>query len=237
MIEIPKKYEVGKKISIKDFIPSTLSLDTRKKVKEIVSKVVLTYQISGEEIPSVRNEMYECRLIQFYDFEVNDIKKAGYISKIYQGLIKSPCIIRIFDKSKEIYSFGLKRLNQNDRNEIVLEESFISDSCSKVLPSLEKKSLEKVISFENVINKTNKVNFYLEIYAKAFILKNQKLYMKSKELLEKPVWYDEKNMRETYELFRDMVKLREKIDKLTLASEKVKYNQELKEIMEKLEKI
>ena len=131
----------------------------------------------------------------------------------------------------------MKRLNQNDRNEIVLEESFISDSCSKVLPSLEKKSLEKVISFENVINKTNKVNFYLEIYAKAFILKNQKLYMKSKELLEKPVWYDEKNMRETYELFRDMVKLREKIDKLTLASEKVKYNQELKEIMEKLEKI
>ena len=97
--------------------------------------------------------------------------------------------------------------------------------------------MEKLISFENVINKTNKVNFYLEIYAKAFILKNQKLYMKSKELLEKPVWYDEKNMRETYELFRDMVKLREKIDKLTLTSEKVKHNQELKEIMEKLEKI
>ena len=237
MIEIPKKYEVGKKISIKDFIPSTLSLDTRKKVKEIVSKVVLAYQISGEEILSVRNEIYECRLIQFYDFEVNDIKKAGYISEIYQGLIKSPCIIRIFDKSKEVYSFGLKRLNQNDRNEIVLEESFISDSYSKVLPSLEKKSLEKVISFENVINKTNKVNFYLEIYAKAFILKNQKLYMKSKELLDKPIWYDEKNMRETYELFRDMVKLREKIDKLTLTSEKVKHNQELKEIMEKLEKI
>ena len=44
-------------------------------------------------------------------------------------------------------------------------------------------------------------------------------------------------MRETYELFRDMVKLREKIDKLTLTSEKVKHNQELKEIMEKLEKI
>lgn len=44
-------------------------------------------------------------------------------------------------------------------------------------------------------------------------------------------------MRETYELFRDIVKFREKIDKLTLVSEKVKYNQELKEIVEKLEKI
>jgi len=44
-------------------------------------------------------------------------------------------------------------------------------------------------------------------------------------------------MRETYELFRDIVKFKEKIYKLTLVSEKIKYNQELKEIVEKLEKI
>ncbi len=234
MIDIPKKYEVGKKIPIKDFIPSNLSSDTRKKIREVINKVVLTHQISGEEIPSVKNEIYNYQIIQFYDFEINDMKKANYVSEIYQELIKAPCIIRLFDKNKEVYSFGLKRLNQNNKNEIILEGSFISDGYSKILPSLDKKILEKTVSFENIINKNNKVNFYLEIYTKAFILKNQKLYMKSKELLEKPIWYDEKNMRETYELFRDMVKLREKIDKLTLASEKVKYNQELKEIMEKL---
>lgn len=237
MIEIPKQYEIGKKIPIKDFVPASLDSETRKKIRDIVIKVVLTYQISGEEILSVRNEMYDCRLIQFYDFEVKDIKKAAFISEVYQELIKSPCIIRIFDKTKEVYSFGLKRLNQNDKNEIVLEEKFISDSFDKRLPSSEKRDLEKVISFENVINRTNKVNFYFEIYAKSFILKNQKLYMKSKEILEKPIWYDEKKMRETYILFRDMVKLREKIEKLNLSSEKVKYNQELKEIICKIESI
>lgn len=237
MIEIPKQYEIGKKIPIKDFVPASLDSETRKKIRDIVIKVVLTYQISGEEILSVRNEMYDCRLIQFYDFEVKDIKKAAFISEVYQELIKSPCIIRIFDKTKEVYSFGLKRLNQNDKNEIVLEEKFISDSFDKRLPSSEKRDLEKVISFENVINRTNKVNFYFEIYAKSFILKNQKLYMKSKEILEKPIWYDEKKMRETYILFRDMVKLREKIEKLNLSSEKVKYNQEIKELISKIENI
>lgn len=235
MIEIPKQYEIGKKIPIKDFVPASLDSETRKKIRDVVIKVILTYQISGEEILSVKNEMYDYRIIQFYDFEVKDIKKAVFISEIYQELIKSPCIIRIFDKTKEVYSFGLKRLNQNDKNEIVLEEKFISDSFDKRLPSSEKKNLEKAISFENVINRTNKVNFYFEIYAKSFILKNQKLYMKSKGILESTIWYDEKKMRETYKIFRDMIKLREKLDKLNLNSEKIKINQKLKEIIDRLE--
>ncbi|WP_308574764.1 DUF4391 domain-containing protein [uncultured Fusobacterium sp.] len=236
MIEIPKQYEIGKKIPIKDFVPASLDSETRKKIRDVVIKVILTYQISGEEILSVRNEMYDYRIIQFYDFEVKDIKKAAFISEIYQELIKSPCIIRIFDKTKEVYSFGLKRLNQNDKNEIVLEEKFISDSFDKRLPSSEKKNLEKAISFENVINKTNKVNFYFEIYAKSFILKNQKLYMKSKGILESTIWYDEKKMKEIYILFKDIVRLREKMGRLNLPSERVKYNQELKRGVEKIDK-
>lgn len=237
MIEIPKQYEIGKKIPIKDFVPASLDSETRKKIRDIVIKVVLTYQISGEEILSVRNEMYDCRLIQFYDFEVKDIKKAAFISEVYQELIKSPCIIRIFDKTKEVYSFGLKRLNQNDKNEIVLEEKFISDSFDKRLPSSEKKNLEKIISFENVINRTNKVNFYFEIYAKSFILKNRKTYIKSEEILKNPVWYDEKNMKEIYDFFKELVKLKEKIDKINLSSEKIKYNQKIKIIIDKIESL
>lgn len=234
MIKIPEKYEINKKIAIKDFIPIVLKPDVRKKVKEIVKKVMLTYQISGEEIPSVRDEEYDYRVIQFYDFELDDIKNANYISEIYQNLIKAPCIIRMYDSSREIYSFGLKRLSKNNKDEIIVTEKFITEKYNKVLPSSEKKSLEKILSFESILNNENKVNFYFEMYAKVFIFKNQKLYMKSKEILEKNIWYDEKASRETYELFRDMVKLREKIDKITLTSEKIRHNQELKEVMEKL---
>ncbi|MGL5124150.1 MAG: DUF4391 domain-containing protein [Fusobacteriaceae bacterium] len=236
MIEIPKKYEVGKKIPIKDFIPPSLSPDIRKKVKEIILKVVLTHQIVGEEIPSVRNEYYDFRLIQFYEFEVTDIKKANDIADIYQSLIKSPCIIKIFDRNKVAYSFGLKRLNQNDRTEIVLEERFLSAIFDKVLPSLERKNLERIISFESIVNKANKVNFYFEIYAKAFILKNQKLYLKAREIIEKPLWYDEKSSIETYVLLRDMVKLRDKLEQSKLSSDRLQYTKELRKIMENIKK-
>ena len=172
-----------------------------------------------------------------FDFELENIKKAKYISEIYQRVIKSPCVLRIYDNNKEIYSFALKRLNQNDKNEIVVSDEFLTEEFETYLPSFSKRELENIISFEKILNKTNKLNFYFEIYTKIFILKYQKLYQKSKELLEKSIWYDESKSKMIYELFKNMVNLREKIEKTNLISERVKCNQEIKEILKKMEEI
>jgi hypothetical protein len=236
-MNIPEKYILNKKIPIKEFIPMILSSNIRKNIKDNVKKVVLTYQIYGEEIPSLINDIYNCQLIQFFDFELENIKKAKYISEIYQRVIKSPCVLRIYDNNKEIYSFALKRLNQNDKNEIVVSDEFLTEEFETYLPSFSKRELENIISFEKILNKTNKLNFYFEIYTKIFILKYQKLYQKSKELLEKSIWYDESKSKMIYELFKNMVNLREKIEKTNLISERVKCNQEIKEILKKMEEI
>ena len=87
------------------------------------------------------------------------------------------------------------------------------------------------------MNRTNKLTFYSEIYAKTFILKYQKIYQKSKELLEKPIWYDESKLKMIYELYKNMINLRTKIEKTNLISERVKCNQEIKEILKKMEEI
>jgi len=237
MMNIPEKYILNKKISIKEFIPMSLSSNVRKNIKDSIKKVVLTYQIYGEEIPSLINDIYNCQLIQFFDFELENIKKAKYIYEIYQRLIKSPCVLRIYDNNNEVYSFALKRLNQNDKNEIVVLDEFLTDEFAIHLPNFSKKELENIISFEKILNKNNKVNFYSEMYIKAYILKYQKIYQKSKELLEKPIWYDENNILITYEYFKKIVNLREKIEKTNLVSEKVKCNQEIREILKKLEEI
>ena len=237
MMNIPEKYILNKKIPIKEFIPMILSSNIRKNIKNNVKKVVLTYQIYGEEIPSLINDIYNCQLIQFYDFELENIKKAKYISEIYQRLIKSPCVLRIYDNNKEIYSFALKRLNQNDKNEIVVSDEFLTEEFETYLPSFSKRELGNIISFEKILNKSNKVNFYFEMYTKVFIQKYQKIYQKSKELLEKPIWYDESKSKMIYELFKNMINLREKIEKINLASEKVKCNQEIREIIKKIEEI
>ena len=237
MMNIPEKYILNKKIPIKEFIPMILSSNIRKNIKDNVKKVVLTYQIYGEEIPSLINDIYNCQLIQFYDFELENIKKAKYISEIYQRLIKSLCVLRIYDNNKEIYSFALKRLNQNDKNEIVVSDEFLTEEFETYLPSFSKRELENIISFEKILNKSNKVNFYFEVYTKVFIQKYQKIYQKSKEILEKPIWYDESKSKMIYELFKNMINLREKIEKINLASEKVKCNQEIREIIKKIEEI
>ncbi|CAM2394637.1 DUF4391 domain-containing protein [Fusobacterium watanabei] len=237
MMNIPEKYILNKKIPIKEFIPMILSSNIRKNIKNNVKKVVLTYQIYGEEIPSLINDIYNCQLIQFYDFELENIKKAKYISEIYQRLIKSLCVLRIYDNNKEIYSFALKRLNQNDKNEIVVSDEFLTEEFETYLPSFSKRELGNIISFEKILNKSNKVNFYFEMYTKVFIQKYQKIYQKSKEILEKPIWYDESKSKMIYELFKNMINLREKIEKINLASEKVKCNQEIREIIKKIEEI
>ena len=237
MMNIPEKYILNKKIPIKDFIPMSLSSNIRKNIKDNIKKVVLTYQIYGEEIPSLINDIYNCQLIQFYDFELENIKKAKYISEIYQRLIKSPCVLRIYDNNKEIYSFALKRLNQNDKNEIVVSDEFLTEEFETYLPSFSKRELENIISFEKILNKSNKVNFYFEMYTKIFIQKYQKIYQKSKEILEKPIWYDESKSKMIYELFKNMVNLREKIAKINLTTEKVKCNQEIREVLKKIEEI
>ena len=187
MMNIPEKYILNKKIPIKEFIPMILSSNIRKNIKNNVKKVVLTYQIYGEEIPSLINDIHNCQLIQFYDFELENIKKAKYISEIYQRLIKSLCVLRIYDNNKEIYSFALKRLNQNDKNEIVVSDEFLTEEFETYLPSFSKRELGNIISFEKILNKSNKVNFYFEMYTKVFIQKYQKIYQKSKEILEKPI--------------------------------------------------
>ena len=237
MMNIPEKYILNKKIFIKEFIPMSLSSNVRKNIKDNIKKVVLTYQIYGEEIPSLINDIYNCQLIQFYDFELENIKKAKYISEIYQRLIKSPCVLRIYDNNKEIYSFALKRLNQNDKNEIVVSDEFLTEEFETYLPSFSKRELENIISFEKILNRTNKLTFYSEIYTKTFILKYQKIYQKSKEILEKPIWYDESKSKMIYELFKNMVNLREKIAKINLTTEKVKCNQEIREVLKKIEEI
>lgn len=63
-----------------------LSSNIRKNIKNNVKKVVLTYQIYGEEIPSLINDIYNCQLIQFYDFELENIKKQNIYLKFIKDL-------------------------------------------------------------------------------------------------------------------------------------------------------
>lgn len=237
MFNLPEKYKVGKKLPIKDFIPKVLKPDVRKKIRDNVKSVILSYQIMGEGIPSLVNDEYNCQVIQYYDIELVDMKKASFIANMYQEIIKSPCVLRLNDNSNEVYSFALKRLNQNDRTQIVVTDKVLTTVYPTVLPSSDKNNLLRELAYDNIKNKDNKATFYFEMYLRAYILTNDKVYAKAKSFLEKPIWYSINRQKEVYTLLCAVARNKEKVQKSISNSEKMKLNQEIRQAIIELDKV
>lgn len=237
MFDLPDKYKVSKKIPLKDFIQKDFKPEIKKKIKDNVKSVYIDFQIFGEDIPSIVDSEYNYQVIQFYSFEIKDIKKANFIADIYQQVIKAPCVIRLYDNKNEVYSFAIKRLNQNDKTEIVITDKFLSKIFPLVIPSIEKTNFLKELSYKNIKNNTDKLCFYIELYLKSYIIKNEKLYINIKSFLNKPIWYDKNKMLEVYYLLYELSKNKENIEKINTNSEKIKFNQNIRELISKLDKI
>lgn len=238
MKNIPEIYEINQKAFIKDFIPQKLKVTDREKLRKYVKVVTLKHQIYGEELLSVIDEKYNISNIQIVEFEIEDIKNAAYIANIFQEEInKNLCIVKLFDETKEVYSFAQKRLNQNNRDEIIVTDKFLTNIFDRRIESEDKKIVEEILDFNKVLNKTNKVNFYSEIFIKNYIIKNQKCYKNSLKFLEMPIWYDEKQMKEFFEIFKNLVQLKEKVVKTVVTREKIEMNKKIKILINQLSEL
>jgi len=233
---MPEKYEVNQEIKLKNLILKEFKPDEKKKIKEYVKSVILKYVINDEEIPSVEDERYIFKVIQYFEFEISDIKKAGFIANLYQEAIKSPCVLRFYDNSKEVYSLALKRLNQNDRNEIVVTDTVMTEIFDLSMTSSAKREVEGALDYSKILNRTNKVNFYLEMFIRSYILKNQKYYQKSSNILESLIWYDRNKMNDIFEKFKNLVMYKEKMKLAIKNSEKIEINKKIRELILELDK-
>ena len=236
MINMPEKYEVNQEIKLKNLILKEFKPDEKKKIKEYVKSVILKYVINDEEIPSVEDERYIFTVIQYFDFEISDIKKAGFLANLYQAAIKSPCVLRFYDNSKEVYSLALKRLNQNDRNEIVVTDTVMTEIFDLSMSGSAKREVEGALDYSKILNRTNKVNFYSEMFIRNYILKNQKYYQKSGNILESLIWYDRNKMNDIFEKFKNLVIYKEKIKLAIKNSEKIEINKKIRELILELDK-
>lgn len=235
MFDLPEQYKINVKLAMKDFIPKDFKPETKKRIKKAVKEVKLAYQITGEEIPSVMNEEYRCQVIQLYDIEVISIKEAAFIANTYQSLIKSLCILRIYDSVKEVYSFALKRLSQIDNNEIVVFDSEYTETLQVILPDERKNRFLKYMSYNQILNKTNKVNYYIEMYIKEYMMQHERAYANMDVIRNKPIWYDANRVMNIYSLLKTLVYKKELVNKVNSNAEKVRINQEIKETLGQLE--
>ncbi|MDD3012295.1 MAG: DUF4391 domain-containing protein [Candidatus Gastranaerophilales bacterium] len=237
MLNLPKQYEVNKKFALKTFIPKELKPGEKKRLKEALKEVRLIHQITGEGIPSLIDEAHNCSVIMFFDVKIEKVKDASFVSGILQTLIKSPCILRIYDDASEVYSFAHKRLNLQDSNEIVIEETIITKPFSTIVQNDKKNMLEEYLSFEKIVNTNNKLAFYAEIMGKSYIVSNPAVFSKAIQLLKSKFWY---NLNEIWAILSKLKRLESLITeqiKTSRASDKVKLNTEMKNLIQELESL
>lgn len=234
MFGVPKRFEINLDIKIKDFIHKGLKQNEKKRIKEAIKSVKMTYQIAGEEIPSLVNDEYRCQVIQFYEIELESIKDANFIANIYQGLIKPLCIMKFYDSKEEEYSFADKRLSHTEDNQIVIEDAYISQRYPYGLPSEGIEQFMDYVSFDMVKNKTDKLAFYREVMYKLYILEHKSVFNEAEKILRDNAWYSSVRARTIFQKYKELVKTKDEAAKAQINKEKIKANKEVKSAKEAL---
>lgn len=228
MFGLPDTYRVNVGVALKDFIPNDLKPNDKKRIKDAIRSVRLDYQIDGEEIPSVNNEEYRCQVIQFYDIEVVNIKDANFLASTYQNLIKPLCVIHMHDTKDEVYSMAVKRLNQTDNMQIVVEQTLLTDKYMFGIPDSNKDRLMSYMNYATVKNKIDKVQLYKEWFYKAYMVVNEKAYIHTDKLLDGNTWYDSDRTARICQKYVELVTSRGKLKTAVTNAERIKINKEIK---------
>jgi hypothetical protein len=157
MLSIPGRYEINKEFSIKTFLTSDLKSREKKRFRENVLEIKLLYQIAGEDIPSLINDEYDSQVILFLNVRLNELKNSNFVGNIMQELIKPLCVIRFHDHTnQEVYCFSQKRLNLQDRTQIIVENMVYSSPISTEFRDEKNVLIEKNVTFDRIQNRGNK---------------------------------------------------------------------------------
>lgn len=237
MLGLPKKYGQRKKFNKKLFIPRDESLNIKKKIKDSLLKISLVEQVKGNEIPSLINENFNVSVIMFVEVEVDNIKNAKFLNEILQELLKAFVVIKFYDyRGNNVYGFGYKRLSKHG-NEIILENSFVSEVFTEELFDRTLELFEEYIDFPNIKNTNNKLYLYEEIMVKTYIISNKNLWRKWRSILESNIWYNHSKTNEIFKLLKEVKEIKDKQKKTVNLKENIEENKELMRIYGDMERI
>ena len=235
----PDKYKVNKKYPKKLFLDNKeIESKDRTFIKKHVLSVELVAQISGEDIPSVDNEYYKYKVIQYLEVELDDIKYAKDMGSIFQNIFKSPLIVKFYDKKGYYaYSYALKRISKVDNKDVVLIDYFTTKKIDSFVDVEARELYNKFLSIDKVLNNSNKVCLYYEVYIKAFIIENRKLINNYVDLLNSKLYYNFQNMFDFYSTLVELIICEENIKKANVINKKMEINNKKKMILEKIENL
>lgn len=231
MFNIDSKYLVDKTFKPTDFVAKDLSRNDKKKLKDTIKSANLKYQIKGEEIPSLINDLYNYQVIMFFEIELNSLKSANYVNNILQKeVIKAPCVFKFYDNISCCYAFADKRLTLQEGESIVIDNTVITNVQSK------NAKLDERLDYKNILNKQNKRNFYTELMIKSYVLSNIKLVQGLTTIFDTNIWYDETKKMNLFGLLKELQTLKQQQTKTVIAREKIELNTKMKDIIQGIQK-
>lgn len=235
----PDKYKVNKKYPKKLFLDNKeIESKDRTFIKKHIVSVELVAQISGEDIPSVDNEDYKYKVIQYLEVELDDIKNAKDMGSIFQNIFKSPLIVKFYDKSGYYaHSYALKRISKVDNKDVVLIDYFTTKKVDSFIDIETRELYNKFLAIDKVLNNSNKVCLYYEIYTKAFIIENRKLINNFINLLESKVYYNFENIISIYNKLVELIQCENSLKKANTINLKIEINYRKKLCEEIIKKI
>lgn len=237
MFGLSMKYEKNQDIDIKSFIKNDFEPKDKKRLRETLKKIKLTYQLVGEEVPTIMTEKYNCQVILFLEIEIDNIKNANFIANIIEEAVKSLCVIKLYDRSTERYSFAEKRLSLQDDNNVVIENMFLTKESSRYFQEIWVEKMQEYLDFNNIVLKENKLYFYREMMIKAYIISELNLALEGNKLLQSNLWYNSRKVKELFEILIEIDKQKLQLKKTNDLRERVEVNQRLKNLNEKIQKI
>ena len=238
MFGVPERYKIDKNFDIKTFLSSGLTKQEKQKFKENVKGIILTYQISGEEIPSLINNDYNYQVILYFDIKISDLNYSSFIGGILQKIVKSPTVLRFIDnKGNYLYCFALKRLSKIDSQEIVIDDIIFTERSSLFFPDENIALYDRYLAFTKILNTANKLAFYTEIITKVYLITYKNLWSKALHALDTNIFYGTEKMNEVRTLLNKITNLQNNFNKMDTLAEKASINSEIKSSFLRLNEI
>jgi hypothetical protein len=235
MLGLPSEYAIDRDIQVSTFMTSDLLPKEKKRFKDCVESIKLAYQIAGESIPSLINDQYDCQAILFFDVQLKTLKDASFVCETMQKLVKPLCVVRCFDiKGMETYSFSHKRLNLQDRSQVVIEDSFLTGISSSHLMDEVVSHMNEYAAFDKLKNKGNKLTMYMELMTKLYIITHSIAWSGSEKLLVSNAWYNISDVLNLFKYYKRVLQLQKDKKAAKTISEQAKLNAELKNTFNQL---
>lgn len=230
MFQMPEQYYLHKEFDVKSIIPKGLKYNEKKRMQENVKQVKLEWQLSGEQVPSHVDDEINCKIIMFFSIELTSLKYASFIANLLQHHLKGFVILRLYDREAEVYSFAIKRLHTIQKDEIVIDELFITNKLPLIYTHTMKNLLQNYATYGAINNKLDKYNFYLEVATKAFIISHANSFQQFEKLLNRnQLWLDKNVTKKMLERYKALVELKNMATRQMVTNDKIKLNAEIKE--------